>query len=76
MAKEIQWQDTIFYLAEEFTALLERLNWKDKRDENFQVDYGVLNLAVLFVKRWKIGNSVEDVNFIFRHLEFDMFSLE
>ena len=76
MAKEIQWQDTIFYLAEEFTALLEKLNWKDKRDENVQVDYGVLNLAVLFVKRWKIGNSVEDVNFIFRHLEFDMFSLE
>lgn len=76
MAKEIQWQDTIFYLAEEFTALLEKLNWKDKRDENVQVDYGVLNLAVLFVKRWEIGNSVEDVNFIFRHLEFDMFSLE
>ena len=76
MAKEIQWQDTIFYLAEEFTALLEKLNWKDKRDENVQVDYGVLNLAVLFVKRWKIGNSVEDVNFIFRHLEFYMFSLE
>ena len=45
MAKEIQWQDTIFYLAE-FTALLERLNCKDKRDANFQVDYGVLNLVV------------------------------